>query len=86
MNRAVLKRTRALFQALPAGFTLSAADVPAFPNAKKLRSIWMPFDERCVPAAQTDRVPVQGNRAAAIAIASGPGWAKAENGNSMGKC
>jgi len=60
----------ALFQALPAGSTLSAADVPAFSGAKKFA--WMPFDERCVPAT--------------ITIASGPVWAKAENGNFMGKC
>jgi hypothetical protein len=73
----------ALFQALPADSTWSAADVPAIPGAKK--TAWLPFDERCVPAAQTDRVSVQGNRAAAIAIASGPSLAKAENGNFMGK-
>jgi hypothetical protein len=54
VNRATLKRTRALFQALPAGSTLSAADVPAFPDAKK--SAWLPFDERCVPAVLTTRL------------------------------
>jgi hypothetical protein len=33
VNRAVFKSTRALFQALPANFTLSAADLSVFPGA-----------------------------------------------------
>jgi hypothetical protein len=61
-----------------------AADVPAFPDAKK--TAWLPLDERCVPVAQSDRWTVPDNRADASAVASGPLEAKAENGNVMGKC
>jgi hypothetical protein len=76
------------FRLYPLAFTLSAADVPAIPGAKNKTSAWLPCDERDVPlfTARLDRCPVPGNRAAEIAIASGPGWADAEYGHSMGKC
>src|SRR5260221_831546 len=57
--------TRLLFQVLPTSSTLSAADLPTFPNAKifdlpaKCHSTKDAF-----PAAQMNRLSVQRNRAA----------------------